>query len=542
MRILLSKGLIKVTLAILAISLFSSFFAGCTKDKSQNTASINKTTAGATVKSTAASVSKTAAAATGTVKASASQAAASAAQGGTATNDSAGTGDGNSVTEDNEGEAVLPGGVKEEAPFNLGGRQVRITSWQILDLSGDTPGATAATKSVHHNIKEAELKYNFNMIRDTSYCMAAALYNEKMMSQIMAGINPADIFTLNSATAGTFNFIKNGLVVCLSDYIDFENDLYMKNHTLKPDNIFSGKIYGVNQFHNTTNGGILYNTDILAKEGLEDIWELYDQHRWNWATALDYSIQATKDTNGDGMIDQWGGTMYNDSTFITSMLNSNGLPTVGQVNGEMVCNFETPEGIKALQFASELIFVHKVIGSGGGTAYRKGTVLFLWGPYWYNQTCINDRLESSLAGPLPDGPDKPMDFVIHAPGTNYYVSSLCDIPKEAATILRDIVITWTEDGKNHYPIYKAALETGIQPYEEGSSSRYFWTKRDCERVLYNYYNIASDFAAVTGTSGMFGNIVKDIMKGVAVTTAVNTYIGTVNDRLDEFNVDLANLK
>ncbi|MDD5603985.1 MAG: extracellular solute-binding protein, partial [Eubacteriales bacterium] len=420
-------------------------------------------------------------------------------------------------------------------PFDLGGRQVKMISWQVADLNGDSPTAGSYAVAVYNNTKLAELKYNFTMVYDKSYCMTAGTYHEKIMAEIMAGINPADIFTINNSDVRVLSFIKNKMVVCVDDYIDFEEDIYMKNHTWLPTTEYKGKIYGMTHLLYTGNNGIIYNTAILAKEGLRDIWDLYEENRWNWQTLLDYSVKATRDTNGDGIIDQWGSTVYSNSQFVIFLLNSNGLPAVGQVDGNMICNYDTPAGKRALQFAVDLTFVHKVVGNGGGNEFRKGNVLFLWGPFWYNESCIKANLTTSLVGPLPAGPDRPETVSIKAPGTNFYVSALSSIPKEASLILRDILITWTEDGLKPNEALIAAEKNVIKPWEEGSLKRYYWTERDAVNSSQCVYPVIAEFSTMTGADKIAANIVNDIMKGVSVSTAVETYIGQINAVLEEIN-------
>ncbi len=532
-----SGSLIRFMSCIITLLLIGTVFGSCTKSNNQNATS-TVTTTGITAKSAVAvSTSKTTAtAATGTAKSSSTGGAAGTAAASAGAQATAGTVAEADITDGNGADTQEPDRpVNEEAAFDLGGRQVKMISWQVADLNGDSPTSGSYAMAVYSNNKVAELKYNYSMVFDKSYCMAAVKYHEKIMSEIMAGINPADIFTINNANVEVLSFIKNNMVVCLNDYIDFEGDLYMKNHTWQSTTEYKGKIYGLTPNLYTGNNGIIYNTAILAQEGLSDIWDLYEDGRWNWQTLLEYSIKATKDTTGDGIIDQWGSTVYNNSTFVTYLLNSNGLPAVGQVDGKMICNYDTSAGKRALQFAVDLTFIHKVVGTGGGTAFRKGTVLFLWGPFWYNESCIKDNLTTSLVGPLPAGPDRPVTVSIKAPGTNFYVSALSNIPREAATILRDILITWTEDGQKRNAALAAAEDTAIKPWVEGSAKRYYWTERDAVNSSQCVFPVIAEFSTMTGAEKVAANIINDIMKGVSVSTAVETYIGQINGVLEEIN-------
>ena len=48
------------------------------------------------------------------------------------------------------------------------------------------------------------------------------------------------------------------------------------------------------------------NLDIIHADGLPDPRDLYDQGQWNWENMLDIMRRATRDTTGDGVIDQFG--------------------------------------------------------------------------------------------------------------------------------------------------------------------------------------------------------------------------------------------
>ncbi len=518
--------------AALVLIMAAGFFAGCEKAGSTTATGTAAKTSG--VAGTAAKTSAASTAAKTTAKASSTGSAAGTAAASAGAQATMGTVAEADITDGNGGDTQEPdGSVDEEASFDLGGRQVRMIGWQKIDLE-DGPNVDAYTKAVFNNIRAAETKYNFKMEVDQSYCMTANLYHAKIMSLLMAGINPADLFNLQNADVQAYNFVKNKLVVCLSDYLDFENDLYLKNNPWRPTTEFNGKVYGLYRNVYTGNNGILYNAAILAQEGLEDVWDLFAENRWNWQTMLDYSIKATKDLNGDGIIDQWGCTIYNNSTFITYLLNSNGLPAVGQVDGKMISNYDTLAGKRALQFGVDLTYVYKVVG-GNTLTYRKGQALFMWGPFYENANPIKAGLTTSLVGPLPAGPDRPETLSIKAAGSWFYVSALSDIPKEASQILRDVMVVWTEDGKHPNADLVAAEHTGLNPWDEGYNPRWYMTERDAVNSSRCVYPIVAEWSTLTGTGAIAGNIANDLMKGEPVATAVAKYIEQINSMLDNFN-------
>ena len=49
-----------------------------------------------------------------------------------------------------------------------------------------------------------------------------------------------------------------------------------------------------------------YNKTLIDREGLPDPYALYKENKWTWERCDEIVRKATKDTNGDGEIDQFG--------------------------------------------------------------------------------------------------------------------------------------------------------------------------------------------------------------------------------------------
>ncbi len=100
-----------------------------------------------------------------------------------------------------------------------------------------------------------------------------------------------------------------------------------------------------------------YRTDLLEAEGIEKVPETWDE-------LIDAALKLTKDTDGDGNIDQWGlatngipGQVFNTYSFFNLLLTNGG--KIVDENGMPL--FNSKEGVEALQLMVDLRNRHMVM-------------------------------------------------------------------------------------------------------------------------------------------------------------------------------------
>lgn len=177
-------------------------------------------------------------------------------------------------------------------------------------------------------------------------------YEAKFASGVSTGTGP-DVARMYVEMFPTF--IDSGAVEDLSTYLT-EDD--RKNYTvLNKENEIFGKPYGIPMGGKTSSTVLFYNKKIL-----EEIGEAPPQ---TWDDVRRIAEKATKDTDGDGKIDQyglsqgWGQGFYQD-------LNWNWYSFLWQNKGEMFddegkCTLDTPEAIGAANFLYDLKYKHKAL-------------------------------------------------------------------------------------------------------------------------------------------------------------------------------------
>ena len=107
---------------------------------------------------------------------------------------------------------------------------------------------------------------------------------------------------------------------------------------------------------------IFYNKDFFAEHGLPDLYELQQAGEWTWAQFLEIAKKVTKDTDGDGEIDQWGFEGWSPYVLPQSFVFTNGGQFV-HIDDDGLATFTgTDEAVlEALKFVHDLKYVERVV-------------------------------------------------------------------------------------------------------------------------------------------------------------------------------------
>lgn len=138
-------------------------------------------------------------------------------------------------------------------------------------------------------------------------------YMQELDSLINTNMAP-DLIMLNY----TNNLIQNGALLDITDYIGKDRDIKIANYYKSSIDSISAnkKIYGLP--FSCSPLVLLYNQNLFEDSGVA-----LPKSGWKWDDFRNAAKQLTKDTDGDGKIDQWG---YNHSYTINfvQFLNSYG--------------------------------------------------------------------------------------------------------------------------------------------------------------------------------------------------------------------------
>ena len=241
-------------------------------------------------------------------------------------------------------------------PIDFGGRTLMVGCWwdnalpfAIMGWEEPDP-ATAGNYFIDRMIWDngVRVRETFNINVD----QVTLEYGEMLptlTSSVMAGAPFADIVMLSGGM--TLSAYLGDLILPAADVQLANSDILgaqLYGFTL---NRFRGKDLSFAPAQPYMNAFVMgVNMDIINAIGAPNPQELYAQGRWTWDAALEIMRMATRDTTGDGMIDQFG-IAGQPGDIIGLFVGSNDAPTVSPTDQYYL---DHPHVVEALEFTENI--------------------------------------------------------------------------------------------------------------------------------------------------------------------------------------------
>ncbi|NLM39415.1 MAG: extracellular solute-binding protein [Firmicutes bacterium] len=262
------------------------------------------------------------------------------------------------------------------------------------------------------------------------------------------------------------------------------------------------------------------NLDLFERENLPDPIELYLNHEWTWDVVEEIGIKVTRDTDGDGEVDQWGLAFIDPMMIIFS--NGGAITRLGD-DGRVYFTMDEPQVLDALRKLAE--WENNLGISYGDWQMREwstGRTAMAFIPFWQIDATQYDFNYAIL--PLPMGPAA--DDYVHAPG----VADAIFIPANSA-----------------YPLGMIALDNFLFPLEDYHESMEDMI-RDRARDQVSYQVMHKVFAEPNGDAAYYhnflgawyegetpyGGIIMGIKGGAAPATVVGQFKAQGQAMIDEY--------
>lgn len=192
-------------------------------------------------------------------------------------------------------------------------------------------------------------------------------YEQKILTSIVAG-SPPDVFLLDSKIIPSF--IKKGVLIDLMPYVQ---RLGIDLNTYFPNVLrIAQRKSSLNVFpKDFTPLVISFNKKLFDQEGMP-----YPRSDWTWEDFLATAQRLTKDTDGDGKLDQFGAMVPNAFYYWIPFVWMNGGDVLSSDGRRASGYFNSPATEKALQFVINLQRKYKVSPYTGshGQSERSGLI------------------------------------------------------------------------------------------------------------------------------------------------------------------------
>lgn len=183
----------------------------------------------------------------------------------------------------------------------------------------------------------------------------------------------------------------------------------------------------------------IYNKTMLDREGAEDPYELYLNDEWTWDKFTEIAKKVTRDTDGDGIIDQWGieDVWWRQAYFYAL---ANDARMVEHRGGRYEFAFDSDAAVETLEQIYRWFHVDKVIDPQRDQNHIHNGKAAM---YVHNTIVLGEILDTGIRDefrlvPVPKGP-RADDYVYPIRGVNGWVLPASSKNPEAMIALVDFL-------------------------------------------------------------------------------------------------------
>ena len=219
-------------------------------------------------------------------------------------------------------------------------------------------------------------------------------YESKLLTMAAGGVAP-DVFRLSQSYS--IDVFAKGFCMELDSYLK-RDSFVIEDYTSPPyaQCKYKGKWYGVP--HGAAGNFVLwYNRDLFKAAGVP-----FPKDDWAWDDFVAAAKALTKDTNGDGKVDQWGTSsgIATGGAMPFAVIWSNG----GEELTEDGKSFELdkPPAMEAQRLLVDLHLKHKVVPMPGeipqglGDIFLSGKVAMHYSGAWYEVTAKTAKFDFGI--------------------------------------------------------------------------------------------------------------------------------------------------
>ena len=306
-------------------------------------------------------------------------------------------------------------GVKvPKGKYDFGGKELVISVW-----TDSTPklGKSKAEDARYYAMQYTMRKYNIGSIKYKVMASGSVAYNTAFVKYAASGDFWGDI--MNTHSDYVKGYIQKGLIQNIKPAAATLNNNYFRTDVCS---VGSGA-YGFSTKGkvNYREHFLVYNTDLIKKNNLEDPKALYKKQQWTWDKYQEY-VRTITDSNKDiyGMAIPNFHSLFNDPAHSSDYIDS---------KGKYVCGWLDPKKNQMMDklynwiiemYNENTVFGDFIIGQealdSSRDAFRNGKIGFIFADN--NNVCKNFKNEglknySIVAAPTADGKHKYYNNTAH---------------------------------------------------------------------------------------------------------------------------------
>lgn len=240
--------------------------------------------------------------------------------------------------------------------YDLGGMEIIIRDWWTQEPSEED----AAKEKSGYEKAQAEYRqwamdtYNFT-IKEQAISGWGDVFTDLETYATTGGDENNYIFTMRIA-GELVQQMQSGLYYDLSSLnsIDMNEDKWDK--TVKDYGTVGGKVYTMRKMSHEPRTGVYFNKRILKENGIDpdEIYELQRTHQWTWDKFVGYLDKLTKDTDADGVTDQYGLLEGNSLSDIAIVSNNGNLVGYDSNTGKYTYELESENTLEAMNWVADI--------------------------------------------------------------------------------------------------------------------------------------------------------------------------------------------
>jgi len=401
-----------------------------------------------------------------------------------------------------------PPGVLPPELVDFEGRTVTIVTFTWVSADLQEGGKFA------HRLDEAEELFNADIQLLEAQWDG---YTELLMSRLLSGESTYDIWTVPIdmywTLIGRQALLQLDGILPPEYYEELPGDMRKLNDVFE----YMGKRYTIAQPSVIGPKMMAWNKTLIEKESLPNVYELYINGEWTWDALEQIARQAAKDTDGDGVIDQYGLAMM--AGWMHDMVFSNGARIVRKADdGGMKFALTEPQAITAMKRYQEWMAADW--RTEAHWEFNLGKTALAWGWGWdgYMPEC---DFEWSYV-PFPKGPDADR-YVFPMESTGQFCLPANSAAPEALIALCSYLWRWEDaDAVKEDFIRSHAMD------RESAQMMYSVAEHWSGEIMQGHETLGSYW--IDGS--IYQRIVNEILEGNSPATVVNKVAPEVQAALD----------